>query len=386
MHFTGMRDCKAHFVAGAGIALALAAPAGWPATVDAATCAGSSTGLIAIPDLGTGTYQGQQGGLYPGGTNTPPAAYAAAGVEAAQAIIARDLQGHPDPNGKIVLLSMGMSNTLIEFSAFLGNERNDSGRDPVVLLVNGAQGGQDASRWVDPNAPVWSYVESQLQKAGVTDAQVEAVWLKQAQASPTSDFDTYRQSLESQMAAIVRDAAARFPNLQQVFVSPRTYAGYATTRLNPEPYAYQTGFADKLLVAQSVAQPKIRPWIGWGPYVWTDGTRGRSDGFTWMCADARASDGTHPSDQGAAKVAQQLQQFFGASQFSPWFRVGGQAAVASPATPESQAARVLSWAWLGVLVLAAALLAMAVLARRRMTRAAQAGAAIKSPSPPVPGG
>ncbi len=385
MRLTGMRACKARVVAGAGIAFALAAPAGWPVTVAAANCAGSSTGLIAIPDLGTGTYLGQQGGLYPGGTNTLPAAYADAGVDAAQAITPRDVQGRPDPNGKIVLLSIGMSNTLIEFSALLGNQRNDSRRDPAVLLVNGAQGGQDASRWVDPNAPVWSYVESQLHKAGATDAQVEAIWLKQAQAAPTSDFDTYRQSLERQMAASVTDAAARFPNLQQVFVSPRTYAGYSTTRLNPEPYAYQTGFADKLLVAQSVAQPKIRPWIGWGPYLWTDGTKGRSDGFTWTCADARASDGTHPSDQGAAKVAEQLQQFFAVSQFSPWFRVGEQAAVA-PATPESQPARVLSRVWLGVLVLAGALLAMAVLARRRMSRVAQAGAATKSPSPPVPGG
>ena len=31
-----------------------------------------STGNTALIDLGTGTYQGFEGGLYPGGVNTPP--------------------------------------------------------------------------------------------------------------------------------------------------------------------------------------------------------------------------------------------------------------------------------------------------------------------------
>lgn len=31
-------------------------------------------------------------------------------------------------------------------------------------------------------------------------------------------------------------------------MSSRTYGGYATTELNPEPYAYQSGFSVKWLV------------------------------------------------------------------------------------------------------------------------------------------
>jgi len=34
-----------------------------------------ATGLVPITDLGTGTYLGFQGGLYPGGLNEPPPAH-----------------------------------------------------------------------------------------------------------------------------------------------------------------------------------------------------------------------------------------------------------------------------------------------------------------------
>ncbi len=337
-----------------------------PEATHASDCEGTSTALVAIPDLGTGVYQGEQGGLYPGGTNTPPADYAAAGARAAQAIVPRDAQGRPDPRGKIVLLSIGMSNTLIEYGAWLTNEANDPARDPHVVLVNGARGGADAKAWVDPNAASWSYAESQLHRAAVTDAQVQAVWLKQAQASPSTGFDAYRDALARQLGAIVNDAAARYPNLQQVFVSPRTYAGYATSRLNPEPYAYETGFADKALVAQSAAQPQARPWIGWGPYLWTNGNKGRSDGFTWTCADVRPSDGTHPSEQGAAKIADQLQRFFETSPFTPWFR-GEAAPPVAPATAASPAAGRPAWPLVPAAALAAiAIAGVAMLGRRRL--------------------
>ncbi len=298
----------------------------------AANCSGTSVGLAPLPDLGSGTYQGVQGGLYPGGTNEAPAAYAAAGERAANAIAPRDQNGRPDENGKIALLSIGMSNTTQEFSAFIGLSMQDALRDPHVAVVDGAQGGQDAKAWVDPNANTWTVVEQRLRAAGITDAQVQVIWLKQAQASPTSDFATYTKSLAGQLRAIVNDAAKRFPNLRQVFVSPRTYAGYATSGLNPEPYAYWSGFADRLLVTESVNDPSARPWIGWGAFLWTDGTRGRSDGFTWTCADVQSSDGTHPSDAGRQKVARLLQTFFDSNAFAGWYR-GGSAATASPPAP-----------------------------------------------------
>ena len=43
-----------------------------------------STGMVALTDLGKGAYKGEQGGLYPGGANTPPAAHLRAGLEIAR--------------------------------------------------------------------------------------------------------------------------------------------------------------------------------------------------------------------------------------------------------------------------------------------------------------
>src|SRR2546428_10178954 len=82
-----------------------------PAAASASNCNGTQTGMIPLTDLGAGFYHGFQGGLYPGGVNTRPPAHDAAGVAIAHAIAPLDTFGNSDPNGRIVLISIGMSNT-----------------------------------------------------------------------------------------------------------------------------------------------------------------------------------------------------------------------------------------------------------------------------------
>jgi hypothetical protein len=286
----------------------------------AANCAMTTTGLVALPDLAGGQYNSVAGGLYPDGTNTPPAKYAPAGKKTAAAIKPLDRRGQASSHGKIVLLSIGMSNATIEFSMFGNLEQHDPQRGAQLVVVDGAQGGQAALAWAHADAPAWRVAAQRLQSTGTTPAQVQAIWLKQADPRPASDFATYTDTLGRELHDIVTIAARRYPNLRQVFVSPRIYGGYATTPLNPEPYAYWTGYADKALVASSVGKPNHRPWVGWGPYLWTDGTKGRADGLTWTCDEVRPNDGTHPSPTGAHTVATMLQDFFHHSPFTPWFR------------------------------------------------------------------
>ncbi len=281
--------------------------AGSGLSAPAADCSKTSVGLTPLTDLKTGRYHGYQGGLYPGGKNVPPKAYLKKGLAYAKQVKPRDASGNLASNGRVVLLSVGMSNTTQEFSEF---KAANAPMDPHLVLVDGAQGGQDAEKVKDPNANYWRVVDQRLAAAGTTAAQVQAAWLKEAIAGPTETFPGDAKRLQADIREIVAVMKARFPNLRLVYVSSRTYAGYATTNLNPEPYAYQSGFAVKWLVRDRIQGAiKGRPWLGWGPYLWTDGTKGRRSGLVWTCQDV-VSDGTHPSPSGRQKVARQLLKFF----------------------------------------------------------------------------
>jgi hypothetical protein len=60
------------------------------------------------------------------------------------------------------------------------------------------------------------------------------------------------------------------------------------------------------ITAKGAARP---PWIEWGPYLWTDGVKGRKDGFTYLREDLR-EDGLHPSDKGNVKISAMMLAFF----------------------------------------------------------------------------
>src|SRR5712692_4464080 len=77
------------------------------------------TGLPPLVDLGPGqTYQGFEGGLYPGASNVRPAAHTAAGQRIAQSIVPLDANGNYDPRGKIVFLPVGPSPTNLTWNGY----------------------------------------------------------------------------------------------------------------------------------------------------------------------------------------------------------------------------------------------------------------------------
>jgi lysophospholipase L1-like esterase len=212
-------------------------------------------------------------------------------------------------NGKVVLLSIGMSNTTQEFRAFMRLAAGDSELNPALKLVDGALGGWDARRAGRPGSAYWSAVDRRLAAVGALPREVQAVWLKEAISGEDRPFPQDAQALRTNLRKIAQILARRFPNLRLIYTSSRTYGGYAVTPLNPEPAAYHSGYAVRWLVQDRIAGRLKGPWVGWGPYLWTDGERGRADGLIWVCDDVR-KDGTHPSPAGAAKVARMLLQFF----------------------------------------------------------------------------
>ncbi len=286
-----------------------------------------------LTELGTSKYKGEDGGLYGGGQNEPPPAHLAAALRETAKIQPLDADGKPAKDGRIVLLSVGMSNTTQEFSRFKPLADRDPSKSPQLLIVDGAQGGQTGMRWADLKTPLWGEVENRLQRAGVSDQQVQVVWMKQAEAGPASlgEFPRHALVLKTNLVTSLQNLKAKFPNLRVAYLSNRTYGGYAKTALNPEPYAFETAFAPRWAIQDQIAgKPELNfdaargpvksPVLLWGPYLWADGTTPRkADGFLYQPEDF-GGDGTHPSNAGQQKVADLLLNFFKGDSTAKWFR------------------------------------------------------------------
>lgn len=241
-------------------------------------------------------------GLYPGG-NTMPAAHRARGIEIASQLQPLDVAGNPDANGKIVMLSIGMSNTQEEFCVpyaetpprldpadptrvvcdpwtFMGRSRNVS--EPLnrttLMIVNGAYPGEDAPAWVSttsgstfnvvPANPDFSIAYGNYNRIrdhvlprytpAVSEAQIQVVWIKLATGGatvslPDANADAY--NLESSLGRVLRTAKSRYPNLKLAFLTSRMYGGYGQgTFSSVEPYSYEGGFSVKWLIEAQIEQ------------------------------------------------------------------------------------------------------------------------------------
>src|SRR5436189_4741926 len=106
--------------------------------ISAQNCANTSLGYPPINDLGKAYWRGYQGGLYPNGSNYRPAAHNIAGLSLAQNVMPLDTNGNIDVvNGKIVWLSIGMSNTTFESQFFIPMADTLAQKNSKLVLVDG---------------------------------------------------------------------------------------------------------------------------------------------------------------------------------------------------------------------------------------------------------
>ena len=341
----------------------LIAPAGLWATGDPS----ATLPQIPLTDLGSNTYKGFEGGLYPAGQNSPPVQHTNEGLARANAVQPLDVNGEVDPAGRIIFLSVGMSNTSREFCAGgttvshcnVGTFGYKAYHDPLVnhqtlTMINGARSQQVISQWLgELGEPNYERVANIMARMGATNRQVQVIWVKVARADsplspplPAGDSDAYL--LLAQLGELMRTLKLEYPNLQQVFLSSRIYGGYAPPTTNsPEPYAYESGFAVKWLIEAQIEQMEtgeinpitgdldynsVAPWLAWGAYLWADGSVPRSDGLVWLESDL-LSDGTHPSGSGIDKVGTLLIDFFKNSPFTTSWFLNEMAVSTTPTLP-----------------------------------------------------
>lgn len=380
------------------------APA-WAATCNVGLPSAQFTPLTDFQagELYLGLYPGK---LYSNGTNIAPDDHIADGLTFAANIVPRLPGGQQnDTNGKIVFLSLGFSNNTIEFcggnaffaddpddprptacpapkplqhhsactsadsfcpynqpESFMGQaftETHSPPHDGKIWPVDGAKANRTLETW-DPT--IGGYTEYDrvrdeiLTPAGLSEAQVQSIWFKSADnmkrdlniSLPDPNADAF--TAETRLGNIMRAIRLRYPNARQVFISPRTYGGYASVAhnpLNPEPYAYELGFAIKWLVDAQIQEMRpphtidpiagdlryggtgsspLSTWIDWGPYIWADG-HNCPTGFACLNSDFRGpsnngvqNECTHPSTSGEQKVGKQLLDFINASAYTNWFR------------------------------------------------------------------
>ena len=302
-----------------------------------AVCNRTSVGFTPITDLGEDLYNGEQGGLYPGGSNVIPASHEELGKRLAAMIVPLNQNGLPDNGaGKIVMVSIGVSNTRNEFGGYATDDTTtvsfpaafkpqadaDPAKNPKLVMVNGAEGGNAIDEWLAEAPATWAKViNTKLPQAGVTAQQVQAAWIKLPDRGQTQPFPIDQVSYRDKLKQLLQKAKQKFPNLVIAYLSSRSYGGYSDkTTSNIEPYAYQSAFGVKWVIAdQMLGDASISPdpdqnpltndgkapWVAWGPYFWADGTTPRQDGLTWLCSDFQ-SDGLHQNNAGVKKVADRL--------------------------------------------------------------------------------
>ncbi len=264
------------------------------------------------------TYEGEDGGLYGKGSNQPPEALQKAASAANARIQPLDAAGKPAADGRIVLVSISMSNATMEFSTFKRIADADARKSDKLTIVDCAQGGQAMAEWVPAEGGPWQEAMKRIANAQVTPEQVQIAWIKLANKGPSGSITDHLGKLEADTTAVIANAKKRFPNLRIAYFGSRIWAGNAASGLNPEPYAYEGAFAVRHLILKQPAESS--PTLLWGPYLWSEGEKGRKlDDLKYPKEDF-AADGTHPSESGREKVARQLLEFFAKDSLAKaWF-------------------------------------------------------------------
>jgi len=228
-------------------------------------------------------------------------------------------------DGVVGVVCVGMSNANQECAVFLEQVRSAWASEvkTTIRVANCAVGLHAIEQWNDPayDAVLWGdCVTRRLGPAGIRLDQVRVVYHKAANLNtsgpggsrlpvypdPGSDFAAFERNLTT-FSARVR---SKFPAVQAVYTSSRSYGGYSGTFTRGEPLSYEEGHALNRWLESHRTVDGV--WYGWGPSLWAPACDGGTTNASGVCY-ARADyieDGVHPSTSGRAKMARLIHDRF----------------------------------------------------------------------------
>lgn len=236
-------------------------------------------------------------------------------------------------DGIIGVVCIGMSNANLECQDFI--DKVDAGRfadaiNPAVRFVNCAVGGNAIERWDDPTYDdgLWDIcLRKKIVQRGLRPDQIRVVWHKAARQftgqpngeplpsypDPASDYFLMLGALD-QFAQRVKE---KIPSVQAVYVTSRSYAGFALDPLRGDPLSYEEGHALNQWLA---ANPVVNGiWFGWGPYIYAPPCASGQTNGSSICYEKTdyLRDGVHPAQGARDKISMLLHQRFSQE---AWYR------------------------------------------------------------------
>jgi hypothetical protein len=227
-------------------------------------------------------------------------------------------------DGVIGLVCVGMSNANQECTEFVESVRGAWAAEvnTQVRVVNCAVGGHAIERWNDPadDARLWDACISQrLATAGLRHDQVRVIYHKAANqfttaqgavlpAYPAAGSDY--QNFLANLTTFAMRVPQKFPSVQAVYTTSRSYGGFANQGGRGEPLSYEEGHALNSWLRDNRSVGGV--WYGWGPYIWApDCATGVTNG-SGMCyvRSDYVTDGVHPSEAGQEKIARAMHEWF----------------------------------------------------------------------------
>lgn len=282
----------------------------------------TDTVKIPINDLGTGTFLGETGGLYPGGVNMPFGDYASDLLKFARSIKPRNEAGVVTSSGVVGFIAIGGSTAGKMMTALTNKTIGNPLTNASLKMMNATNGEHSSSvnSLMNPNDSIWNIIDQKLSRNNMAYAQVQVIYLETDDSSQTTGFPARPLILKQNYLAVMHMFKLKFPNIRLVYLLGRT-----TTFLNPdkltihnvEPNPYYNGWACKWLIEDQMnGAPGTRykgvkaevPLITWGWYEWAYGTsQPRLDGFTWEESDT--VDGLHGTPAGEDTLSGYFQNF-----------------------------------------------------------------------------